>query len=88
MSELNRRRFLGALAAAVLGGVGVGRGVLGGPPQTPTAFAAAVASPPRAGGEVVPGALLPPPARSVRVPLAGGGVLTKLPGDGDLWYDR
>ena len=84
MSELNRRRFLGALSAAVLGGVGVGRGVLGGPPQTLTAVAAAVASPPRAAGEVVPGALLPQPAPIVRVPLPGGGVLNKLPGDGNL----
>ena len=84
MSELNRRRFLGALGAAVLGGVGVGRGVLGGPPQPPKAFAAAIASPPRAAGEVVPGALLPPPAAIARVPLPGGGVLNKLPGDGDL----
>jgi len=84
VSELNRRRFLGALGAAVLGGVGVGRGVLGGPPQPPKAFAAAIASPPRAAGEVVPGALLPPPAAIARVPLPGGGVLNKLPGDGDL----
>ena len=84
MSELNRRRFLGALSAAVLGGVGVARGVLGGPPQTPTAVAAAVASPPRAGGEVVPAALLPPPALSARMGLPGGGVLHKLPGDGNL----
>jgi peptidoglycan-N-acetylglucosamine deacetylase len=84
VSELNRRRFLGALAATVLGGMGVGRGVLGGPPQTPTAVAAAVASPPRAAGKVVPGALVPPPAPIARVPLPGGGVLTKLPGDGNL----
>ena len=84
MSEVNRRRFLGALSAAVLGGVGVARGVPGGPPQTPTAVAAAVASPPRAGGEVVPGALLPPPARSARMGLPGGGVLDKLPGKGNL----
>ena len=84
MSELNRRRFLGALSAAVLGGVGVGRGVVGGPPQTFTAVAAAVASPPRAAGKVVPGALLPPPALSARIKLPGGGVLNKLPGDGDL----
>ena len=61
MSELNRRRFLGALSATVIGGVGVARDVLGGPPQTLTAVAAAVASPPRAAGEVVAGALLPPP---------------------------
>jgi peptidoglycan-N-acetylglucosamine deacetylase len=84
VSELNRRRFLGALSAAVLGGVGVARDVLGGPPQTPTAVAAAVASPPRAGGEVVPGALLPPPALSARMRLPGGGVLHKLPGKGNL----
>ena len=84
MSELNRRRFLGALGAAVLGGVGVGRGVLGGPPQPPTASAAAVASPHRAAGKVVPGALLPQPAPIERVPLPGGGVLNKLPGDGNL----
>ena len=83
MSELSRRRFLGALSAAVLGGVGVARGVLGGPPQT-TAVAAAVASPPRAGGKVVSGALLPPPAPSARVALPGGGVLNKLPGNGNL----
>jgi len=84
VSELNRRRFLGALSAAVLGGVGVARGVLGGPPQTPTAVAAAVASPLPAGGKVVPGALLPPPAPSARVALPGGGVLNKLPGNGNL----
>lgn len=84
MSELNRRRFLGALSAAVLGGVGVARGMLGGPPQTPTAVAAAVASPLPAGGKVVPGALLPPPAPSARVALPGGGVLNKLPGNGNL----
>jgi peptidoglycan-N-acetylglucosamine deacetylase len=84
VSELNRRRFLVALSAAVLGGMGVARGVLGGPPQTPTAVAAAVASPPRAGGKVIPGALLPQPAPIERVPLPGGGVLNKLPGDGNL----
>ncbi|HYB35014.1 MAG TPA: polysaccharide deacetylase family protein [Mycobacterium sp.] len=81
---MNRRRFLGALSAAVLGGVGVARGMLGGPPQTPTAVAAAVASPLPAGGKVVPGALLPPPAPSARVALPGGGVLNKLPGNGNL----
>jgi peptidoglycan/xylan/chitin deacetylase (PgdA/CDA1 family) len=84
VSELNRRRFLGALSAAVLGGVGVARSVLGGPPQTLTAVAAAVASPPRAAGEVIPGARLPRPAPIERVPLPGGGVLNKLPGDGNL----
>ena len=84
MSELNRRRFLGALSAAVLGGVGVARGVPGGPPQTATAVAFAVASPPRAGGKVIPAASLSQPAPIERVPLPGGGVLNKLPGDGNL----
>ena len=84
MSELNRRYFLGALSAAVLGGVGVARGVVGGPPETSTAVAAAVASPPIAGGKVVPAALLPPPAPIMRVALPGGGVLEKLPGNGNL----
>src|SRR6202011_1887320 len=42
------------------------------------------ASPHRAAGKVVPGALVPPPAPIARVPLPGGGVLNKLPGDGDL----
>jgi peptidoglycan/xylan/chitin deacetylase (PgdA/CDA1 family) len=84
VSELNRRRFLVALSAAVLGGMGVARGVFGDPPRTLTAAAAAAASPHPAGGEVVPGALLPQPAPIERVPLPGGGVLNKLPGDGNL----
>jgi peptidoglycan-N-acetylglucosamine deacetylase len=90
VSELNRRRFLGALSAAVLGGAGVGPGVLGGPPQTPKAVAAAVAPPPRAGAKFAPAAqlppppLLPPPALSARIALPGGGVLDKLPGEGNL----
>jgi peptidoglycan-N-acetylglucosamine deacetylase len=83
VSELNRRRFLGALSAAVLGGVGVARGVLGGPPQTVTAVAAA-APPHPAGGKVIPAASLSQPAPIERVPLPGGGVLDKLPGTGNL----
>jgi peptidoglycan-N-acetylglucosamine deacetylase len=86
VSEQNRRRFLGALSVAVLGGIsGMGgpRGVLGGPPHTSTA-AAAVASPPAGHGEAVAGALLPPPAPIVRVALPGGGLLSKLPGNGNL----
>jgi peptidoglycan/xylan/chitin deacetylase (PgdA/CDA1 family) len=83
VSELNRRRFLGALSAAVLGSVGVASGVRGGPPATFRA-AASAAPPQRAAGKVVPGALLPAPAPTARVPLPGGGVLNKLPGDGDL----
>jgi peptidoglycan/xylan/chitin deacetylase (PgdA/CDA1 family) len=84
VSELNRRRFLGALSAAVLGGAGVGPGVLGGPPQTPTAVAAAVASPPQAGAKFAPAALLPPPTLSARIALPDGGVLDRLPGKGNL----
>jgi peptidoglycan-N-acetylglucosamine deacetylase len=84
VSELNRRRFLGALSAAVLGGVGEASGVRGGPSHTFTAVAAAVAPPHRAAAKVVPGALLPPPAPIARMKLPGGGVLSKLPGDGDL----
>jgi peptidoglycan/xylan/chitin deacetylase (PgdA/CDA1 family) len=86
VSEPNRRRFLGALSVAVLGGIaGMGgpRGALGGPLQTSKA-AAAVASPPAGHGEAVADALLPPPAPSVRVALPGGGVLSKLPGNGNL----
>lgn len=83
MSELNRRRFLGALGAAVLGGVGVGRGVLVGPPRTLTA-ATAAAPPHPASGKVIPAAPLSQPAPIERVPLPGGGVLNKLPGDGNL----
>jgi peptidoglycan/xylan/chitin deacetylase (PgdA/CDA1 family) len=64
--------------------------VLGGPAHTPTAAAAAVVPPPLAGAKVVPATLLPPPALlpppplSARVSLPGGGVLDKLPGNGDV----
>ena len=58
------------------------RSVLGAPPQTSTA--AAVASPLAGHGETAAGALLPPPAPIVRVALPGGGVLSKLPGNGNL----
>jgi peptidoglycan-N-acetylglucosamine deacetylase len=84
VSELNRRRFLVALSAAVLGGMGVARDAFGYPPRTLTAAAAAAASPHPAGGKVIPGASLSQPAPIERVPLPGGGVLNKLPGDGNL----
>jgi peptidoglycan-N-acetylglucosamine deacetylase len=83
VSDLNRRRFLGALSVAVLGGAAMAHGGLGNPAHTPTAAAAAHTPPPPAGGKVVPPASLSPPP-IVRVPLPGGGVLTKLPGDGNL----
>ncbi len=84
MTGLNRRRFLGALSATVLGCVGLERGVFGDPPHALTAPAAAAAPPPPAIGKVVPVPPLSQPAPIVRVPLPGGGLLTKLPGDGNL----
>lgn len=81
VSDLNRRCFLGALSAAVLGGAGMAHGVLGNPAHAPRAAAAAHASPPAVAP--VPPALSSQPPIS-RVPLPGGGVLTKLPGDGNL----
>ena len=64
--------------------MGTPRGVLGGPPHPSAAAAAAVTSPPAGHGETVAGALLPAPAPIVRVALPGGGVLSKLPGNGNL----
>ena len=64
--------------------MGVARGVFGDPPRTLTAAAAAAASPHPAGGKVIPAASLSQPAPIERVPLPGGGVLNKLPGDGNL----
>jgi peptidoglycan-N-acetylglucosamine deacetylase len=84
VSDLNRRRFLAALSAAVLGGVGMARGVPGDPPHTPTAAAVPNASPPPADGKDVHPPLWSKPAPIARVPLPGGGVLNKLPGDGNL----
>lgn len=81
VSDLNRRLFLGALSATVLGGAGMARGVFAGPPHTPAARAAApVAAPPPPPAVAKP----VPVAPIVKVPLPGGGVLTKLPGDGNL----
>jgi peptidoglycan/xylan/chitin deacetylase (PgdA/CDA1 family) len=80
-SELHRRRFLGALAAATVAGVGAARLLVDPQPRT---FAqtpdAAVAT----SGPAAPGALLPPPSPSTRIALPGGGALTKIPGEGDL----
>ncbi|HUH70968.1 MAG TPA: polysaccharide deacetylase family protein [Mycobacterium sp.] len=78
---MNRRRFLGALAAATVAGVGAARLVVDPQPrtfaQTPPAEVATF-------GPTAPAALLPPPPPSARVPLPGGGALTKIPGQGDL----
>ncbi len=64
--------------------MGAPRGVLGGSPRPPAAAAAAVTPPLARGGEVGAGTLSPPPAPIVRVALPGGGLLSKLPGNGNL----
>lgn len=69
MSELDRRRFLVALAAAVAG----------------VSSAAGGAAQPAARGDVLGAAPGPvPPGPGSRVVLPGGAVLKKLPGSGDL----
>jgi peptidoglycan/xylan/chitin deacetylase (PgdA/CDA1 family) len=79
-SELNRRHFFGALSAAVLAGVGVADSIHGVRAAAVTAMSASPAEKLRAVA-----AAAPPPAPPIaRVPLPGGGVLTTLPGRGDL----
>jgi peptidoglycan-N-acetylglucosamine deacetylase len=80
-SELNRRRFLGALAAATVAGVGAARLVVDPQPRT---FAEAPAASVATSGPTAPSALLPAPPLSARISLPGGGALTKIPGQGDL----
>src|SRR3984893_11488547 len=77
VSELNRRRFFGALSAAVLAGVGVAHSTVGAP-----ARALSTAGPDlqiRNGGGVLarPPLRAPAPAMA-RVALPGGGVLNRL----------
>lgn len=74
MSELHRRRFLVAVAAAVAAAAGSPKAV---------ARADVLGSAP---GPVTPGLppLLPPPGPRSRVLLPGGAVLKQLPGNGDL----
>ncbi|SON59643.1 Bifunctional xylanase/deacetylase [Mycobacterium simulans] len=79
MSDLNRRRFLGSLAAATVVGVGAARCMVDPQPRT---FAQTPAAPPTSGPTVA--GLLPPPPPSARIRLPGGGVLSRLPGNGDL----
>lgn len=79
--ELNRRRFLGALAAATVAGVGGARLVVDPQPRT---FAQTPPANVAVSGPTAPSALLPPPPLSARIPLPGGGALTKIPGEGDL----
>jgi peptidoglycan/xylan/chitin deacetylase (PgdA/CDA1 family) len=84
-AELNRRRFLGALAAATVAGVGAARLVVD--PQPRTFAQAPVASVATSGPTVSPppDGLLPPPPLSARVALPGGGALNKIPGEGDVF---
>ena len=79
--DLNRRRFLGALAAGTVAGVGAARLVVDPQPRT---FAETSPANVATSGPTAPSALLPPPPLSARVPLPGGGALTKIPGEGDL----
>lgn len=88
MSELNRRRFLGTLAAAIVTSVGVARCTVGGAAPTLARATDPTPSPSPVGPAAPPAAepapLLPPPPRAARVALPGGGILDRLPGDGDL----
>jgi len=81
MSEMNRRRFLGSLAAATVAGVGAARLIVDPQPRT---FAQAPEASVPTSGPIAPAALLPPPPPSARIPLPGGGALVKIPGEGDL----
>jgi len=79
---MNRRRFLGSLAAAVVAGVGAARLVVDPQPRT---FAQAPRGSVATSGPSVPqDLLLPPPSPDARIPLPGGGALSKIPGQGDL----
>lgn len=73
--ELNRRNFLAALSVATIGAVGLSRWATS---EQPEVAGAAASQPP------APEALLPPPPKSARIALPGGGVLSSLPGAGDL----
>jgi peptidoglycan-N-acetylglucosamine deacetylase len=82
--EMNRRRFLGSLAAATVAGVGAARLIVDPQPRT---FASPLDAGAATSGPVAPpvaGGLLPPPPLSARIALPGGGALMKIPGDGDL----
>lgn len=84
MSELDRRRFLVAVAATVAVTVvsKVSEYAAGG--STDTVARGDVLRSAPSPAAPVPAPLLPPPERGSRVELPGGGVLDKLPGNGDL----
>ncbi|ORV40115.1 polysaccharide deacetylase family protein [Mycobacterium conspicuum] len=78
---MNRRRFLGSLAAATVAVVGAARLVVDPQPRT---FAQTTGGAPATSGPAAPAGLLPPPSPGARIALPGGGALTRIPGDGDL----
>lgn len=80
MGELDRRRFLVAVAASV---AVAGISWSGGAPEQAVARADVSGAAPKPATPPLP-PLLPPPHPGSRVPLPGGGVLKKLPGQGDL----
>jgi peptidoglycan-N-acetylglucosamine deacetylase len=84
VSDLNRRRFLGALAAATVAGVGAARLVVDPQPRTFAQAPVAAVSPPGAATAARAAHVLPPPPSTARIGLPGGGSLMKLPGQGDL----
>jgi peptidoglycan/xylan/chitin deacetylase (PgdA/CDA1 family) len=81
VSELDRRRFLVAVAATVAV-TGISWCSDGGPRET-VARAEVPGSAPTPAAPALP-PLLSPPDRGARVVLPGGAVLSKLPGNGDL----
>jgi peptidoglycan/xylan/chitin deacetylase (PgdA/CDA1 family) len=81
VSELDRRRFLVAVAATVAV-TAVSGYAAGGTTETVARGAVPGSAPSPAAPVLSP--LLPPPDRGSRVELPGGGVLNKLPGNGDL----
>ena len=72
---MDRRHFLVALSVVTVGAMGLTRCSTSGQPGAAEASPVAV--------EHLP-ALLPPPPIQARIPLPGGGLLTGLPGNGDL----
>ena len=80
MSELDRRRFLVAVAATVA--VTAVSEYAGGSAHTVARGDVLKSAPSPAASAPAP--LLPPPAYGSRVELPGGGALNKLPGNGDL----
>lgn len=73
--SMDRRHFLVALSVATVGAMGLTRYTTSGHQRPAEPTPVAVERPP---------GLLPPPPKEARIPLPGGGVLSSLPGDGDL----